>query len=259
MARKEIRMPVQPIQNKWTSAMPVETARQVLNRFLTQHGMRVENPSPNQYSATQDAPPNSTVPGSDFPKKAFISLKSVPGGVWVEAQIEDGSVSPSADPDIDPQREKVLRQWMWDLYGFLPPLQVSQPLNPPPLRPESPNLTGSAYAAYAYPRNPPQPYSLPPYPNQQPAKDKGLALVLEILPALFGFFGIGWIYAGVTSTGLIWLISVLGWEILAGIAIALTGGFAAFCVLPINIVLIVLSATNLNNYIKNHPEIFGGG
>lgn len=44
---------------------------------------------------------------------------------------------------------------------------------------------------------------------QGPSKstpNKGTTIVLEILPALFGIYGIGWIYSGQLSTGIILLI-----------------------------------------------------
>jgi hypothetical protein len=45
------------------------------------------------------------------------------------------------------------------------------------------------------------------YAVPQSGPSKGTAVILELLPALpFGLFGIGWMYAGKTSTGVILLI-----------------------------------------------------
>src|SRR4030042_2895480 len=44
-------------------------------------------------------------------------------------------------------------------------------------------------------------------PPSRSVPNKGTALVLEVLPAIFGLFGIGWIYAGRTTTGVILLVS----------------------------------------------------
>ena len=44
-------------------------------------------------------------------------------------------------------------------------------------------------------------------PPAKPTPSKGTALVLEVLPAIFGIFGIGWIYSGRTQTGIILLIA----------------------------------------------------
>jgi hypothetical protein len=105
---------------------------------------------------------------------------------------------------------------------------------------------------YAPPVAPYQPVYVP-----RPLKDRSIALILEILPALFGIFGIGWIYAGNTSTGIIWLIGVLIWDVVAGLINILTGGFGCFCTLPVGLVLIALSVSSLNSYTKQHTELFG--
>ena len=101
----------------------------------------------------------------------------------------------------------------------------------------------------------------PPYSPQQyaqrPAKDKSVALILEILPGLFGLLGFSWIYSNQTSTGVMWLVGTFVWDIIALIIIALTAGFGCFCTIPVNIVLIVVSAVSLNSHAKQHPEVFG--
>lgn len=101
-------------------------------------------------------------------------------------------------------------------------------------------------------------YSAPPTSAAPVArKDKSIALILEILPGLFGFLGIGWIYIGQTSTGLIWLIGYLVWVVVATILNVVTGGIACFCTLPIGIAALAASAYFLNENMKKHPELFG--
>ncbi len=92
---------------------------------------------------------------------------------------------------------------------------------------------------------------------ERPMKDRSLALVLEILPALFGLFGFGWIYSGNTSTGVAWLVGVLIWDLVAVLILTLTAGFGCIFTIPINLVLVAISASSLNTYIKKHPELFG--
>jgi hypothetical protein len=92
---------------------------------------------------------------------------------------------------------------------------------------------------------------------QRPLKDRSIALILEIIPGLFGLLGIGWMYSGNTTTGVIWLIGFLIWTAMATVVSILTAGFGIICWLPISIILIAVSATSLNNYTKKHPEIFG--
>ena len=101
---------------------------------------------------------------------------------------------------------------------------------------------------------PPQyPSYFPPY---HPHKDKGTALILEILPGLFGLYGFGRIYSGDTQTGVIWLVCGIVWSLIAVIIDIGTGGFACFCTLPVNIACVIITATTLNSYINQHPEIF---
>lgn len=89
-------------------------------------------------------------------------------------------------------------------------------------------------------------------------KDKGLTLILEILPGLFGFLGIGWIYAGETTKGIIWLVSFLVWHLLIVLPVSLlTAGIGLCVTIPIDLAVIAISATTLNSHVKQHPEIFG--
>jgi hypothetical protein len=95
-------------------------------------------------------------------------------------------------------------------------------------------------------------------PNSaRPLKDRSIALILEILPGLFGLFGFGWIYSGNTNTGILWLVGVLVWDFFAFFLVSLTAGFGCLLTLPVNIILVVVSATSLNTYTKQHPELFG--
>jgi hypothetical protein len=93
--------------------------------------------------------------------------------------------------------------------------------------------------------------------GSRPAKDRSIAIILEILPGLFGFLGFGWIYSGNTSKGVGWLVSVLIWDFLAFFIVALTGGLGCFFTVPVNLVLVAVSASSLNSYVREHPELFG--
>ncbi len=93
----------------------------------------------------------------------------------------------------------------------------------------------------------------------RPPKDRGTALILEILPGLFGFLGFGWIYSGNTSAGIMWLVGYLIWSYTIVIPTGvLTYGLCLFCTAPISITLLVISVYSLNEYIRQHPELFGG-
>ncbi len=109
--------------------------------------------------------------------------------------------------------------------------------------------------------NPPMLPQQPQYPYPpmyaRPLKDRSLAYILEILPGLFGILGIGWLYAGNTTAGILWLVGVLVWDVFAIIVDLVTFGFGCFCSVPVNIVLITVSAIALSGYVKQHPELFG--
>lgn len=87
-------------------------------------------------------------------------------------------------------------------------------------------------------------------------KSKGTALVAEIAGGLFGIFGLGWIIAGRSETGVFWLVGMLIWELVAvGISL-ITGGILCIVTIPINLAAVAASAYNLNNYMNQHPDQF---
>jgi hypothetical protein len=92
---------------------------------------------------------------------------------------------------------------------------------------------------------------------QQPSKSRSTALLLEILPGLFGVYGIGWIYGNKMGPGLALLIGGLIWDVIAIVIDVATAGFGFICSLPVNIAAVVISSLMIHNYTKNHPEIFG--
>ncbi len=94
-------------------------------------------------------------------------------------------------------------------------------------------------------------------PASSGRKDLGLALILEILPALVGFFGIGWIYSGNVTVGVVLLIGMLLWEGLGLVVALLTVGIGCLCLIPINLVVIAVSAFLLHSYARQRPELFG--
>ncbi len=84
--------------------------------------------------------------------------------------------------------------------------------------------------------------------------NKGTALVLEILPAFFGIYGIGWLYAGRVTTGLILLvvglIAIWGSYAIIFVLGVLTLGFGFFCicvVLALQLLIAIASVVSLSN------------
>jgi hypothetical protein len=94
------------------------------------------------------------------------------------------------------------------------------------------------------------------YPAR-PAKDRSVALILEILPGLFGLLGFGWIYAGNLGVGLAWLVGMLIWTGIAAVIAIFSVGISLICTLPVSIAMIVISAVTLNNYTRKKGELFG--
>jgi len=91
----------------------------------------------------------------------------------------------------------------------------------------------------------------------RPPKDGGIAFCLEILPGLAGLFGIGWIYSGNTSTGVILLAGGIFWFLIIVVAAFITASAACLCTVPLSLVGTAISSVMLNNYTKQHPELFG--
>ncbi|OQY99434.1 MAG: hypothetical protein B6D41_01510 [Chloroflexi bacterium UTCFX4] len=115
-----------------------------------------------------------------------------------------------------------------------------------------------AQAAQApYPNMAMQPAAptIPSYPAAA-SKSKSTALILEILPGLFGFLGFGWIYVGETQRGVLTLIGYIVLAIVSMLAIAVTAGFGCFICVPLLWGAIAYSAYQLNLYTKARPDLY---
>ncbi len=99
------------------------------------------------------------------------------------------------------------------------------------------------------------PAAAPPYYGA-PTKARSTALVLEILPGLFGLLGFGWIYAGETGKGVTWLIGFFIWSVVGAVIATLTAFIGCLCVLPISGFLIYMSASRLSAFAKSRPDTF---
>jgi hypothetical protein len=251
------------MKRSWLSNIPIDEAQERLNWFLHQQQMRVVSSSESQVIADQGAPPSEGLTegwaedAAMLPKRATIRLTPAGQGVEIEAVIEETLGPDQLDAHLQNRYEGYFSEWIGALAYALAPTRpapsVAQPV-PPPAAPAGAPSPGSVYAPY--PGVTQQPYQPPAY-APRPPKDKSIALILELLPGLFGFLGFGWIYSGDTQTGIMWLVGYLIWAVAAVIIDIVTGGFGCICTLPINIAIIAVSVSNLNKYIKSHPEIFG--
>ena len=73
-------------------------------------------------------------------------------------------------------------------------------------------------------------------------------LIIEVILSLFGIYGVGWLTAGETTTGVILLICsfVVYWPLLILIAV-FTLGLGLACDFPLGIAAIIINAILLNN------------
>lgn len=77
------------------------------------------------------------------------------------------------------------------------------------------------------------------YPANSTMKDENLAFVLEVIPGLFGFLGIGHIYSGNITRGLLLLV---GYWLFVSTELVLMFLAVGFCLTPANLILPLLSA-----------------
>jgi len=152
------------------------------------------------------------------------------------------------------------------LGGFPPSSPDYRPLRPPdgtsqgtyagPTQPSAANQPGygppgrGAYGPYGPPPEP----GYPIVPGlAQPRQKSFTPVLIEILLAIFGIYGVGWLMIGETTTGLLLLLGGLAWStfVVGGsVATAFTG---ACCLVPLHVLFIALSATLLSNRIKAMP------
>jgi hypothetical protein len=117
--------------------------------------------------------------------------------------------------------------------GYMPPA----PILPPP-----PNYGN--YGGYAQPGPPPGMLMVP--KTQPDQSTRTAAIVVEVILDLFGIYGVGWLIAGETTTGILLLVGSFIWWAIAGIGIFFTAGFGLICIFPLNIVFLLLSVILLS-------------
>lgn len=124
---------------------------------------------------------------------------------------------------------------------------TGQPVGSPPAPPPGYN------ASEAYPPPPgyasASAYGIPPMAAHVPRPSSG-PIIAEVLLGLVGIFGVGWLAAGKTRTGLLLLAASIVWWIAAGATALHTVGVGCCGVVPLNILFIVLSAAMLNNAMR---------
>jgi hypothetical protein len=108
----------------------------------------------------------------------------------------------------------------------------------------------------------PPPY-VPPTGNLTPPaggtattqRDPQTAMLIEAIAGIFGFLGIGHLYAGRTNTGLALLI---GWWVFLGIEFVLFAALIGCLLLPLNIIVPIVSAIWVRNEVQGQPTRIAG-
>lgn len=107
-------------------------------------------------------------------------------------------------------------------------------------------------ASYGTPPAPAQAYATQRAPE---VKDPSSGLLFELLPGLFGFLGVGWLWAGETAIGIALLI---GFWLFIAIEIVLMFVVIGFCLIPLNFILPIVSAIILQNRLKERQALAAG-
>jgi hypothetical protein len=148
-----------------------------------------------------------------------------------------------------------------DVAPMAPPPPPMDAVPPPPVPPAEQMAPPASEAPPAYTPPPPPPVTYappmaPPAPQFQgyapvapmmaPRREKTVPILLEVIPGLFGLFGIGWLVSGYTSTGLLLLIGGLVFDVVMGIITVFTLGIGFLCWGPLIVVIMIVSAVMLN-------------
>jgi len=106
---------------------------------------------------------------------------------------------------------------------------------------------------YALPQSavppPPAAYNPPPA-YARPGKDPSTALLIELVGTLFGFMGLGWMYAGYTQRGITLLVGWLLVAITCAVLTAFTVGIFACIWLPGQIIAAVISGLRVKEAVE---------
>lgn len=87
------------------------------------------------------------------------------------------------------------------------------------------------------------------------SKRSTTAMVLEILPGLFGILGIGWLYLGIARIGAGFMLGMLAWDAVALGLLFWSRGTALYGTIPLGIIAIIISTVSLDDHLKAHPEL----
>lgn len=75
-------------------------------------------------------------------------------------------------------------------------------------------------------------------------------VIVEVIGGLFGFYGIGWLVGGYAVTGALMLVGSLLLAAVWLIVTIATVGVGLFCIIPIDLAIVVASTLTLNSRLK---------
>jgi len=89
------------------------------------------------------------------------------------------------------------------------------------------------------------------YPARQPVKDPAMAALIEVLCGfLLGFLGMGWIYAGEITRGLVTLVGYWLLLIVLAVVAMATLGLGLCLVLPLHVAIVAYSAISVKRHVE---------
>ena len=189
---------------------------------------------PNCGTATPASMPKPDQPRYTPPQQGYMAQQ--PG--YPPQQSQPGYMP--QQPGYPPQQPQP--GYMPQQPGYSPPQQGYMP---PPQQSYMPPQQNYGYPQQQPPMYPPQGVNVTVVNNA--STKNNTPLIIEILLSLFGIYGVGWLMAGETTTGVILLICsfVVYWPLLVLIAV-FTLGFGLACDFPLAIAAIVVNAILLN-------------
>ncbi|HEU5347230.1 MAG TPA: hypothetical protein VFU63_01330 [Ktedonobacterales bacterium] len=121
--------------------------------------------------------------------------------------------------------------------------------SPPPSIP----LLQGQQGYYQQPAAPPQGYyqlMVQPVVMVQQQTDSSAAVLVECICGFFGFYGIGWLMSGYTTTGILLLLGGFVWKVLFWLIVLGTGFVGLICMGPIDLAIWITSGVILSNTLK---------
>jgi hypothetical protein len=83
------------------------------------------------------------------------------------------------------------------------------------------------------------------YPGYQPGRpehpSRTAAIIAETILDLFGIYGVGWLIAGETTTGIILLVASFVWWSVAVLVTLFTVGVGLLCIVPLDLIFLLVS------------------